>query len=133
MPLYDGRLKKARLKFLADEDCDSAIVRALREAGHDIKTIKEVMMGASDQEVISLALRESRILLTEDKDFGQLVFASTVESPGVILFRYPSNAREIVAKDAVKLAASAAGKIPKHFVVIQPGRVRITENPSREP
>lgn len=60
--------------FLADESCDFAAVRALRGARHDVKAICEISPGSPDQEVIDLAIREGRILLMEDKDFGQLFF-----------------------------------------------------------
>jgi len=46
---------------------------------------------------MELALTENRILLTEDKDFGWLVFAGRVESPGVILIRVPASARGLLA------------------------------------
>lgn len=58
------------MRFLADESCDLAIVRALRAAGHDVLGVAEVSQGADDELVIDLAVREERILLTEDKDFG---------------------------------------------------------------
>jgi len=129
----DGRrIKKVSLRFLADEGCDFAVVRALRAAGHDVAAVREVMAGASDETVIGLALREARILLTEDKDFGQLVFASGVESPGVILFRFPANARQAMAQTAVDLARTGSEKISKHFTVVQPGRIRISEALSGE-
>ena len=64
------------LQFLADESCDFAAVRALRTEGFDVLSVAEAMAGADDESVIALSLRDNRILLTEDKDFGQLVFAA---------------------------------------------------------
>ena len=72
------------MRFLADESCDFAVVRALRVAGFDVTSVRDVMPGAEDVEVIEIAVRESRILLTEDKDFGQLVFASSAQSSPTI-------------------------------------------------
>lgn len=63
------------MRFLADESCDFAVVRALRAAGHDVRAVAEAMPGGDDEDVIALAARDHRLLLTEDKDFGQLVFA----------------------------------------------------------
>ena len=61
------------MRFLADESCDFSVVRALRAAGHDIVAVAEgSLRGSSDREVIGLAKDNRRILLTEDKDFGQL-------------------------------------------------------------
>ena len=53
------------LRFLADESCDFAAVRALRAAGFDVLSVAEALAGADDEGVIALALREGRILLTE--------------------------------------------------------------------
>ena len=80
------------MRFLADECCDRAAVRALRASGHDVLSVSEITPRAEDSHVIRLALREKRILLTEDKDFGQLVFAHGQKTIGVIFLRFPTSA-----------------------------------------
>lgn len=115
------------MRFLADESCDFAVVRALRSAGHDVVAVRETNPGAPDEAVISLALQESRVLLTEDKDFGQLVFASATESPGVVLIRFPANARQAMVQTVVQLIEANAQKVVGRFVVVQPGRIRLSE------
>ena len=60
------------MRFLADEGCDFAVVRTLRTAGHDVVAILEIAPRAEDTEIIDLAIREQRVLLTEDKDLGSL-------------------------------------------------------------
>lgn len=115
------------MRFLADESCDFSIVRALRVAGHDIKEVRELSPGATDDKVIGLALQESLVLLTEDKDFGQLFFASAAKSPGVILIRFPANVRKNVTRVVVEFVENNSNKIERHFIVIQPGRIRISE------
>src|SRR5258707_376205 len=75
----------AALRFLADESCDHAVVRALRAAGHDVTAAAEEGQRTVDSELISRAHAEERVLLTEDKDFGWLVLASRNESAAVIL------------------------------------------------
>jgi len=67
-------------RFLADAGCDFAVVRTLREAGFDILAVCEVMSRSEDNDVIRRSYSENRILLTEDKDFGWLVFVSQRES-----------------------------------------------------
>ena len=81
------------MRFLVDESCDFAVVRALRAAGHEILAAAEVAGGAEDDVIIELARSEQRILLTEDKDFGHLVFAAARQSAGVVLIRWPVSAR----------------------------------------
>lgn len=77
------------LRFLADESCDFAIVRALRSAGHDVTAVAQQHRGATDAAVMDLADREGRILLTEDKDFGQIHYARRDGTRSVILIRFP--------------------------------------------
>ena len=76
------------MRFLADESCDFAGVRARRADGHAVKAVGEVAAGASDEKVIATAIREGAVLLTADKDFGQLVFAERRATGGVIFIRF---------------------------------------------
>jgi predicted nuclease of predicted toxin-antitoxin system len=82
------------MRFLADESCDFRVVRALRAAGHDVVAVPEVATGTEDSAVIEMAVHEARIFVTEDRDFGQLVYAAAKPTRGVILLRFPSNARK---------------------------------------
>ena len=111
------------MRFLADESCDFAVVRALRELGYDVTAVSEISPRADDVEVIKLAVRDGRVLLTEDKDFGQLVHAYGHKTGGVVLFRYPAIARKKLADDGVRLVKMHGKKLAGCFVVIQPGRV----------
>jgi len=117
------------LRFLADESCDFAIVRALRASGYDVIAVAEVMRRSVDDELIAQAYRENRILLTEDKDFGWLVFVSHADSAGVILVRFPGNARQTLGAEALRLVQEHAADLPNAFVVLEPGRVRISRKP----
>jgi len=63
------------MRFLADESCDFSVVRALRAEGHDIVAIAEISPREEDDDVRERALKDDRLLITEDKDFGQLVYA----------------------------------------------------------
>jgi predicted nuclease of predicted toxin-antitoxin system len=118
------------LRFLADESCDFVVVRALRAAGHDVFAVAEQAAGTPDREVIQLALDDGRVLLTEDKDFGQLVFAAFAGSRGVILIRFPSDARTLLASVVVRVADTYATQLSSAFVTLSPGRVRISGLPS---
>lgn len=57
------------MRLLADESCDFSVVRALRGAGHDVIAVAELFPNLDDSLILDLALREQRVLLTEDKDF----------------------------------------------------------------
>ena len=112
------------MRFIADESCDFSIVRALRTAGHDVLAIAEITPRATDSEVIDLAYRDGRILLTEDKDFGRLVFVSRAKSAGVVLIRFPSRERSSLPLHVLKLVTDLGGRLGGRFAVLQPGRVR---------
>ena len=117
------------MRLLADECCDATIWHALRSAGHDVLAIADISPQARDPAVIELAVRDGRILLTEDKDFGQLVHASKAESGGVILFRYPFSARGAIVRATVDLIEQKGEELLGRFVVVQPGRIRISPSP----
>jgi predicted nuclease of predicted toxin-antitoxin system len=121
------------VEFIADESCDFAIVRALRAEGHDVLAVAEVAPRLPDKDVIDRAAREERILLTEDKDFGQLVFASRIPSAGVVLFRFPAGSRAHMARQGVDLVRRRGIELAGRFVVVQPGRVRIGKSPIPPP
>ncbi len=91
-------MKRAALQFPADESCDFAVVHALRTEGYDVLAVSEIMQRSINRDLIEQAHKENRILLTEDKDFGWLVFASHAESAGVILIRFPDNARQTLCR-----------------------------------
>ena len=115
------------MRFLADECCDQALVQALRADGYDVLSVSEITPRAEDSYVIRHALRERRILLTEDKDFGQLVFAHGQKSSGVIFLRFPAGARKQIAEEVVRLVGERGEKLAGSFVTIQPGRIRISK------
>lgn len=115
------------MRFLADESCDAAVVRALRSAGHDVVEVRALSPGAEDQTVVHLALSESRVLLTEDKDFGQLFFASATHSPGVVLVRFPASGRKAMVQAVLALVAQVGHGLAGRFAVVEPGRIRITD------
>jgi predicted nuclease of predicted toxin-antitoxin system len=114
------------LRFLADESCDFAVIRALREAGHDVTAVAEINPGVDDRIVIALAHSESRVLLTEDKDFGQLVYAGGQKATGVILIRFPSTSRSTLGQAIASVVGELADRLAGAFVVLEPGRARLS-------
>jgi predicted nuclease of predicted toxin-antitoxin system len=117
------------MRLLADESCDFRVVRALRAAGHDVMAVIEAAPGAADSTVIDLAMREHRIFITEDRDFGQLVYAASKPACGVILLRFPSTMRAALPATVIEFLAKHGHKLGDRFVVLQPGRIRLGGNP----
>lgn len=113
------------MRFLADESCDFSVVRALREAGHDVKAVADASRGSTDQTVLALAFAEQRVLLTEDKDFGELVFAGA-PAAGVMLIRFPSDARSWLANAVLETIALHGDALASSFVAVTPAGVRVS-------
>lgn len=75
------------MKLLADEDVDGPIVYRLREDGHEVDYVAEIQPGILDEDLLTHANRNQALLLTADKDFGDLVFRQGKLSSGVLLMR----------------------------------------------
>ena len=112
------------LKFLADECCDAGLIASLREDGHDVLFIVERKTGVSDDEVLIDAFNQGRILLTEDKDFGELVYRFKKPSCGIILIRIDVEERHMKWVRLKKLIEHYKERLPGHFVVIDTKKFR---------
>ncbi|MGZ9225514.1 MAG: DUF5615 family PIN-like protein [Anaerolineales bacterium] len=121
-------MSEAALRFLSDESCDFGVVQVLRANGYDVVALTEITSRTVDSEVIAQGYNEKRIPRTEDKDFGQLVFASQADSAGVILIRYLGNARKSLHEAIIKLVQEQGTEIQNAFVVMQPGQIRMRRN-----
>jgi predicted nuclease of predicted toxin-antitoxin system len=113
------------LKFLADESCDFAVVRCLRAAGFDVEAIMEIASGESDANIIKMAVASGRILITEDRDFGDLVYAHQQEHGGITLIRYPSTARKNMAEVIRDLVLQKGETLAGCFMVVSPHKIGI--------
>ncbi|MCD6219920.1 DUF5615 family PIN-like protein [Candidatus Calescamantes bacterium] len=76
------------MKFLADENIEKPVVEYFRGEGHDVLWIAEIQKAITDEEVLSITRREKRILLTNDKDFGELIFLQKKVTSGIVLLRF---------------------------------------------
>ncbi|MGH2459401.1 MAG: DUF5615 family PIN-like protein [Chloroflexota bacterium] len=124
-----GASRVDSMRFLVDESTDFAVARALAEDGHDVAAVAHLMRGAPDDEVMALADRENRILLTEDKDFGQIFYADLSRRRTVILIRFPIPLRASLGSSMTDLIRRSGDQIIGCFVVIQPGHIRIGRRP----
>jgi predicted nuclease of predicted toxin-antitoxin system len=74
------------LKLIANENISSSTISSLRERGHDVLSVKDEMRGAEDEMVLQRAQVDSRVILTNDKDFGELAFRRGLPAAcGIIL------------------------------------------------
>ncbi len=96
------------MKFITDENLGVRIPRFLKSLGFDIISVTEVALSHPDTDVLALANKENRILLTTDKDFGELVFKEKLIHSGVILLRLKDESVE--NKKRVLLRELKSGK-----------------------
>lgn len=115
------------LKVLADENVDFRIVRRLREMKFEVLSVLELAPGIPDKKVIEMARNEKALILTEDSDFGELVFSHKIAQIGVLFLRY-------VHEDLLKITESIRlvlekyqTQLHKKFVVITPDKIRIRD------
>ena len=112
------------MRWLADECVDAGLIARLRAARHDVFYIAEIASGARDAEVMRLALAESRVLLTEDKDFGELVFRSKIAVPAVVLLRIDP-VRHLLKWRRLEAAVARYGdRLLGRYLVIEEARFR---------
>ncbi len=113
------------MKFLADECCDAELVEALRSDGHDVFYVQETMAGAPDDEILKLAFDQERLLLTEDKDFGELVYRLRMPAHGIILLRFnvPDESQRIPR--IRELLENAPARLSGNFVVLELQKTRL--------
>src|SRR5437762_1420769 len=96
------------MRFLANENIPPSAIQRLRESGHDIMSVKETMTGDADPAILARAVAEQRVLVTFDKDFGELAFRSRLPATcGVILLRFRQRGRE---QDSARVVATLQGR-----------------------
>ncbi len=118
------------MRLLANENFPGIAIAALRARGHDIAWIRTDAPGVDDFEVIRRAIAEDRILITFDKDFGELTFRFGVPAPcGIVLFRIAPASPEYVAQTAIAVLESRSDWAG-HFSVIEETRTRMIPLPA---
>jgi predicted nuclease of predicted toxin-antitoxin system len=116
-------------RFLAHENIPTEAVDAARQAGLDVAWVRELNPGTVDDVVLSLALADRRVLVTFDKDNGELAFRrGQTATPGVILLRTRLREPDVVARFVVAVLTQP---IPweGHFCVARDGRIRLIPLP----
>jgi predicted nuclease of predicted toxin-antitoxin system len=118
------------MNFLADEGVDRQIVERLRQNGHEVPYVAEMEPGISDEEVLKRANDKNTILITADKDFGEIVFHQKLHTVGgVVLLRLAGLSAERKAEITSKVIESRSDELPATFSVVSPGKVRKRKKP----
>ena len=113
------------MNVLADESVDEQIVQRLRREGIDVAYVAEMEPGISDELVLNRSNEANAVLLTADKDFGELVFRDNRTARGVVLIRLAGLSAEKKAAIVAGAFTDHATDFPNCFAVISASRVRI--------
>ncbi|SRR5260221_7709327 len=117
------------MMLLADESVDRQIVERLRLEGHDTVYVAELSPSITDELVLQEANSRNALLITEDKDFGELVYRLGRVHIGVVLIRLAGLPPLSKADTVAKVLQDHAAELPNSFSVISPGGIRIRKPP----
>lgn len=112
------------IRFLVDESSGQALVDYLRSLGHDVVGVGELMPQALDEMVIAYAHQERRILISNDRDFGEKVFRDAYPHAGVILLRLGDDRATAKIRVLSALLRDHSRNLADRFVVVTERSVR---------
>jgi len=112
---------------LADESVNHKIVKELRHNGFEVISVLEKHPSISDKEVLELSIHYNAIVLTEDSDFGEWIFAHREKANGVIFLRYKTQDFVDITSSLIKVLSTAGDLLYGKFVVITVKKVRMRD------
>ena len=113
------------MKIIADESLNFRFVSSLRENGFEVYSISEKHSAEDDENILEMSLQPPEIIITEDKDFGELIFKQKKEFSAVILLRYNVGEEINISKSLLSLLKNHLHELYKSFVTISVNRTRI--------
>ncbi len=116
------------MNLVADAGVEAQIVARLRQDNHSVLYVAEIAPRMMDDAILAEANQRKALLITVDKDFGELVFRQRRIHAGVILIRLAGLSNESKAEVVAATLGARGGEMPSSFTVISPGGVRIRRN-----
>lgn len=113
------------MRFIVDESTGASVIEYLRAEGHDVLAVSESMPKAVDRRILQRAVREKRILITNDKDFGELVYRSGQAHRGVLLLRLQDERAANRVQVLKSVLETYADRLGENFAVATERGVRI--------
>ena len=112
------------MRFLIDESTGPAVARWLSTQGHEIFSVYTEARGMTDDAILQKAFDESWILITDDKDFGEMIFRERRQHKGVVLLRLDDERTANKIETLRRLLAVYADRVADHFLVVTEKRIR---------
>ncbi len=113
------------MRFLVDECTGMSVVAYLRRAGHDAVAVADVMPEADDEDILDYAVTEERIVVTNDKDFGEMIFRGGRSHRGVVLLRLRDERAENRVRVMKAVLTQVGERLVNHFVAATETGIRI--------
>lgn len=113
------------MQFIVDESTGAAVAEFLRSSGYDVLVVAETMPQADDVTILTRAIAEGRILITNDKDFGELVFRTRQAHAGILLLRLRDESAANRVRVVKSVLDSYGDRLAGHFVVATENSVRV--------
>lgn len=112
------------MRLLFDECVDVGLASTLRSVGHDVALVQEIEPSADDDRVMELAREQDRLLITADKDFGDLGLRQRRPVPGLLLLRIPPEQRHLIGPRVAMVLDTLGDRLMGHHTVVQATKVR---------
>jgi predicted nuclease of predicted toxin-antitoxin system len=116
------------LRFLLDVHISNRIAAILRKNGHDVRRMVELSREMADYQILSLAISEQRILITEDSDFSELIFAEGASPPPALIYIRCRSFDQLKMPEAI-LATVSNDRLIGHIAVVTPDTLRFRPFP----
>ena len=113
------------MKFIVDVGVGRGVEDFLKESGFDVKTVRDIDPKAKDSEILQIAANEKRMIVTMDKDFGDLVYRSGKRHSGILLLRLEAATGDQKVKVVERIIRIFKKEIRNKFCVYQDDRLRI--------
>lgn len=117
------------MRMIVNENVSATVIGELRQRGPDVLSVKESMRSASDEAILARAQAEQRVVVTHDKDFGELAFRSRLPAAcGIVLLRLSDPDRDTDNRRIIE-ALESRSDWAGHFAVVMDNRVRLRPLP----
>ena len=119
------------MKFLLDQSADFRLMPHLRARGHDVTALsRHYPPGLPDEDVLTIAREEARVLIVADRDFGELIFHQALAHAGVMFFRLPGATLHTKIEHLKTVLEEHTDELARgECLVVTPGRIRVAGRP----
>ena len=121
-------MKSTKIRFIVDMGVSKKVEEWLSTNDYDIKAIRDIDPRMKDRDILKFAVTEKRMIITMDKDFGELVFNSGLNHSGVLLLRLEDAKSDEKVNTIQEILLKFEDKLENNFCVYQHGKLRIRKN-----